>query len=669
MRAIRDKWRTCETDQETVYLGDVPLYGRSPRLAGLEALWRMPLLLALTLCLGGSGCRSDQGTPDAPKGSNPKAGQARSAVAEADAPLPTIVGRTFQSQDAALSASDQSWPSEAFAEHASRQLKKISGAVVSSETITDALRSRLFTERFTVSGAPRSMKPTLERNGIQVYRASEFAFDEAESSSDAVSEFIRSVNASSSFAGQPDVSVEAPEYVKFKVVSVDLSGDSAMTKVRAESQWASDSASGQTVTEWECRWSIDSDGQAGPRLDRAILKSIEAMRSQAAPWFTEVTDAVIGDTTAYRNQLRFGLQHWLARIGTAHGMSYFTKHGLSIADVNSDGLDDVYVCQPGGLPNRLFIQQADGSASEQAKAFGLDLLDRTASAVFVDLDNDGDQDAALATLMGVLIFENDGKQRFVKRQRLELPDTDLQGISAVDYDNDGDLDLYQIVDYASAGSRATQGLPSFVYHNANDGGANRLFENGLESNAGKPRGAFQFLDVTDRSGLNQNNQRHSLAAAWNDFDHDGDQDLYVANDYGPNSLFQNIGGRFVDIAEATGSRNFGSGMSVSWGDYDRDGQVDLYVGNMFSSAGSRLTTQREFLPNVSEANRGLYQNFVRGNTLLRRQATGFVDETAAAGVGMGRWSWSSLFADIDNDGWQDLLVSNGYITTEDTGDL
>ena len=127
---------------------------------------------------------------------------------------------------------------------------------------------------------------------------------------------------------------------------------------------------------------------------------------------------------------------------------------------------------------------------------------------------------------------------------------------------------------------------------------NRLLQNNI---ATAPDSAWEFRDVTRDVGLDVNNQRHSLAAAWEDFDNDGDQDLYVANDYGPNCLYRNDAGRFVDVAETAGVLDFGSGMSVSWGDYNRDGLMDLYVGNMFSSAGNRITTQDQFLPTVQSA--------------------------------------------------------------------
>ena len=164
------------------------------------------------------------------------------------------------------------------------------------------------------------------------------------------------------------------------------------------------------------------------------------------------------------------------------------------------------------------------------------------------------------------------------------------------------------------------------------------------------------------------NHRHSLAASWEDADNDGDQDLYVANDYGQNCFYVNNHGLFEEVAVDRGVLDYGSGMSVTWGDSDRDGDMDLYIGNMFSAAGSRIVKESTFLPGAKT--RGLYQRFVRGNSLFENGGdasfSGVID---AGGASQGRWSWSSIFADLNNDGWEDLFAANGYITTEDTGDL
>ena len=97
--------------------------------------------------------------------------------------------------------------------------------------------------------------------------------------------------------------------------------------------------------------------------------------------------------------------------------------------------------------------------------------------------------------------------------------------------------------------------------------------------------------------------------------------------------------------------------------------MDLFIGNMFSSAGQRITHQPNFKPESPQA-RAFIQRFSRGNTLLCNLTdAGFDDMSNAAGITVGRWSWSSCFFDLNNDGWQDLFVANGFITTEDTADL
>jgi hypothetical protein len=91
---------------------------------------------------------------------------------------------------------------------------------------------------------------------------------------------------------------------------------------------------------------------------------------------------------------------------------------------------------------------------------------------------------------------------------------------------------------------------------------------------------------------------------------------------------------------------------------------------MFSAAGNRITYQRQFRPEVASAIRSQFQRHARGNTLFESTGDGhFRDVSDAAGVTMGRWAWGSRFVDLNNDGWDDLVVANGFITAEDTNDL
>ena len=161
-----------------------------------------------------------------------------------------------------------------------------------------------------------------------------------------------------------------------------------------------------------------------------------------------------------------------------------------------------------------------------------------------------------------------------------------------------------------------------------------------------------------------------MAAAWDDYDNDGDQDLYVANDFGRNNLYQNVGGRFTDVAAQAGVEDIATGMSVSWGDYNRDGLMDVYVGNMYSSAGNRVTYQRKLIETQSDQVVAQVQRMARGNTLFANVGDhAFRDVSELAAVTMGRWAWASKFVDLNNDGWQDLVITNGYVTNTDSGDL
>ena len=327
----------------------------------------------------------------------------------------------------------------------------------------------------------------------------------------------------------------------------------------------------------------------------------------------------------------------------------------------ADGLDDLYLCQEPGLPNRLFLQNLDGTAREVAAAWGVDWIDDSRSALFLDLDNDGDQDLVVALYGAVVIARNDGQQRFEVATALPCsPST--TSLAAADFDRDGLLDLY-LCAYAEGTAGASMGAAGerFVYHDAENGAANALFRN---------EGEFSFRDVTRATGLDQNNRRWSFAASWEDFDDDGDQDLYVANDYGRNNLYRNDEGRFVDVAASAGVEDSASGMSAAWGDYDRDGRMDLYVANMFSAAGSRITAQEKFKTGTAQEIRDRFRRFARGNSLFRNTGAGFKDVSVPAGVTLGRWAWSSNFVDLNNDAWPDLVVANGYLSSEgDTGDL
>ena len=454
-------------------------------------------------------------------------------------------------------------------------------------------------------------------------------------------------------------------HVKFKLFNIEASGGSFTTR-----QYFS--ASGRTATgmveqnaTWLIRW-VRPSATAPPKIAWIGVEAFEQVttRTSGGPLFADVTEAVIGANAAYREQLSYGTDYWLERAERLL-VRLTGYHGLAVGDVNGDGLEDVYVCQAGGFPNLLFVQQQDGTVREMAAAGGVDILDFTHAALLVDLDNDGDQDLVVGTSPQLLILANNGRGQFTLRARAPVL-RESHSLSAADYDGDGDLDIYGCRYFADKAE--TNGLPRpFSYHDAQNGGANVLLRNDLDP--ASQRG-WAFKDVTVEVGLDENNRRWSFAAAWEDYDNDGDLDIYVANDVGRNNLYRNDGGRFTDVAPAAGVEDGAFGMSVTWGDYNHDGLMDLYVANMFSAAGNRITFQDQFLKETTDQMRTKIQFIARGNSLYENLGDGtFRDVSVEAGVTMGRWSWGSVFADVNNDSWEDLLVGNGYLTRDSTDDL
>ena len=457
-------------------------------------------------------------------------------------------------------------------------------------------------------------------------------------------------------------------HVKFKLIHVELDGRDVTTRQYFHLSGRTATGMLQQSATWSTAWYWPERKEL-PKLTAINVERFEevAVKHPEGPLFADCTESVLSSNRSYHEQLTAGINHWASRIESVHGMVLLARYGIAVGDVNGDGLDDLYVCQPGGLPNRLYVQNADGTATDRSREAGVDWLDLSVSALLVDLDNDGDQDLVISTNHRLLVSSNDGTGHFKVAVVVKIAANGPHSLTAIDYDEDGDLDLYLCVEYATV--RKNEERVTFRFDDANDGGANLLLRN--DGNDGKDGEAqWRFSDVTSEVGLDTNNRRHSLAASWEDYDNDGDMDLYVANDYGQNCLYRNDGGKFTDVAAEANVIDFGSGMSVSWADFDRDGWMDLYVANMFSSAGNRITDQAKFRHEDDLQIRQRYRRFAKGNTLFQNLRDGTFREIGAeANVEMGRWAWSSPFLDINNDGWEDIVVANGFLTTEDTGDL
>ena len=317
--------------------------------------------------------------------------------------------------------------------------------------------------------------------------------------------------------------------------------------------------------------------------------------------------AALGGNSSYAAQMLHGIDYWRTVLDGACGIDIYGHNGVSVGDIDGDGFDDLYVCQPAGLPNRLYRNRGDGTFEDITEASGLGILDNTACALFADFDNDGRQDLIVVRANGPLLFLNQGGGKFRQKpdafQFANPPQGTFTGAAAADYDRDGWLDIYFCL-YAYYQGTDQYKYPS-PYYAAENGPPNFLMRNQRDGT---------FRDVTAESGLNQNNTRYSFCCGWSDYNRDGWPDLYVVNDFGRKNLYRNNGdGTFTDVAAQAGVEDVGAGMSVCWLDYDNDGAEDLYVatcGRPRASAFRRRTISRRTRPGgagaLSEARHGQF---------------------------------------------------------------
>lgn len=396
--------------------------------------------------------------------------------------------------------------------------------------------------------------------------------------------------------------------------------------------------------------------------DEAVMK--EAGRLPPRPARTLFAD--VTGTVLESEQLSRGVPYWIARLEAGTGIDLYGNNGIAVGDIDGDGIDEIYVCQPSGLPNKLF-RWTDGKLEDVSASAGTDLLDDSASALFLDLRNLGRQDLVVLRAAGPVLFLNDGRGRFTLApdafRFAAAPKGAFTGMAAADYDRDGRLDIYCCA-YSFFRSEA-QFLYPAPYHDARNGPPNFLFRNRLEAD-----GSGYFEDVTATVGLDRNNDRYSFAPAWCDYDGSGWPSLYVANDFGRNNLYRNEKGRFRDVAAEAGVEDIGPGMSAAWFDEDGDGRADLYVANMWTAAGQRVVQSEAFRQRFPPALAETWRRHTKGNSLYRNIGGGRFEETGARrGVEMGRWAWCCDAADLDFDGHPEIYVTCGMLTGSRQPDL
>ena len=349
-------------------------------------------------------------------------------------------------------------------------------------------------------------------------------------------------------------------------------------------------------------------------------------------WFEEVAD-------------KAGIRHQHTnrsfKNAYAHIMQGYASLGaaVAVADYNGDGFEDVFATdsQEHGK-NLLYRNNGDLTFTEVGEAAGVaagnDATNASADALWFDYNNDRRLDLLVVRFGRNQLFKNRGDGTFTEvSAQAGLTQQYLNSIVAIafDYDLDGDLDLV-LGNYFQAVSLFDPPTARFFpesFETANNGGGVTLYRN---------QGDETFTDATALAGLRLSGWTLDLGHA--DVDHDGDDDLYVAADFGTDRFFVNNGdGTFMDVTEQAIGIDTKKGMNADWGDFNNDGLFDVYVTNITDEY-------------MREGN-FLWKN--NGDLTFADVAR----ETSTYDTG---WGWAGKFFDYDNDGWQDLYVVNGWVS-------
>lgn len=346
--------------------------------------------------------------------------------------------------------------------------------------------------------------------------------------------------------------------------------------------------------------------------------------------------------------------------------SAYQYPSVSVVDYDSDGLDDLFVTAR-YLPSQLFRNRGDGTFEDVSLESGLTSGDCVNFALFADFDNDGDPDALLCRSLEPTLYylNNGGHFEEVTHRLSDLGEQFfVVSASAADVNRDGFLDVY-LTTYTPG----TDVLPIWKERYLPPDEAAKL-NTFLETSHPyfDDRGAANVLLMNRGGGRLERAGgdvvklwRKSYQPAWADFDGDGDDDLYVCNDFSPDSYLRNDTPKgaaepiFTDaFAETFPGGSMAFGMGASFGDYDNDGDLDLFVSNMYSKAGNRI------IDLVGEVDPRIRVS-ARGNFLYRNEGGKFhqIAESDAPETRTG-WSFGGQFADFNNDGTLDLYVPCGY---------
>jgi hypothetical protein len=340
-------------------------------------------------------------------------------------------------------------------------------------------------------------------------------------------------------------------------------------------------------------------------------------------------------------------------------LNYYNGGGVAAGDIDGDGLADLYFTSNLG-PDRLYRNRSDFRFEDISERAGVGSAPGWTSGVtMADIDGDGDLDIYVSTVTHLsvrgsnVLYLNNGDGTFRDATAdFGLGHTGYATQAAFfDYDGDGDLDAF-LLNHSTHEERA-------LVYNPERGSHHPAARDRLLRNDGN-----RFVDVSDVAGVAGGVEGYGLGVVVSDLDLDGCPDLFVANDFheGDYLYRNNCDGSFTESIRRSLGHTSLSSMGVDAADFNNDGRPDLVVVDMLPEREEILkssVSSEDFTVAHLKQRAGLMPQYSRNTLQLNRGAGLFSDIGYLAGVSATDWSWAPLFADLDNDGFKDLFVTNG----------